>query len=135
MDEFTNVSKLLLIVSFAIFVGWRRLVKKRANARSNVELEDEETEAQLELPRASAESAQANKGMFPLPWGTASAASETVPEKTLVVGKDGRYVKCERLLVKGFELIRTTEVDGLGRPQGAPTIQVLSLDEQIRKLI
>lgn len=135
MDEYTNVSKLLVIVLFAVFVGWRRLVKKRENAKSGVELEEERTEIVSELPRVSAVASQPSNMAFPLPWGIASAASEAAPEKTLVVGKEGRYVKCEQLLIKGSELIRTTEVDGLGRPRGASCLHVCSLDEQVRKLM
>lgn len=135
MDEYTNVSKLLVIVFFAVFVGWRRLVKKRENAKSGVELEEERSEIVSELPRVSAEASQSNKTAFPIPWGIASAASEAAPEKALVVGKEGRYVKCERLLIKGSELIRTTEVDGLGRPCSSSCLHACSLDEQVRKLM
>jgi hypothetical protein len=129
VEECLSLLKIIGLVLLVVFVARERSAARRAKDEPDADFQDVELH-----PEPRTEIIEGYKNWW-LPWGTASGARDALPVKTVIVGNRGQYVRCEQLSLDGREVVRTTEVDALGRPCGTERLQLGSMDERIRELI
>ena len=123
MDDSTGWTRALPILALVLWAVAKRIERRRDPVG----------------PIAELESGQGITGnavnIAALPWGVTSAADTAEVKGIKILWNEGRYLRCEQLVINDREVVRTTEIDALGRALGPARLQAGDLDEEIGKLI